>query len=337
LADRDKAGYYVRDGILYRKEKILGHEIEQLCLPRSRREQAIRLAHETYGGHLAAKKTKARLKLSFTWPTIAADVQSACEKCHVCQKRRRVTVYDRVPIAPVPCNEVVFDTFVMDCLGPIFPNQKVKFNYCLVLCDRVSRFPMAYALPSLSAKSVCNALMQMFQVTGIPSVIQSDCGTNFTCQLTQTFSNTLGCSPRFNVPGRPQQSGLCERLIGTLKNMISKVAVDHPKSWTKYLGYVLWALREVPNETTGVPPWLMVYGRIPRGPLAVLKENWIGLRDMPMSLGQTTVKYLNELRQNLEIASSYATKHGNCERQRYISHVIIYVLVKNRLPLVNIY
>jgi len=165
----------------------LGHKVEQLCLPRSRRSQAIRLAHETFGGHLAAKKTKARLKLSFTWSTIAADVQNACEKCHVCQKRRRVTVYDRVPIAPVPCNEVVFDTFVMDCLGQIFPNQKVKFNYCLVLCDRVSRFPMAYALSSLTAKSVCDALMQMFQITGIPSFIQSDCATNFTSQLTQAF------------------------------------------------------------------------------------------------------------------------------------------------------
>jgi len=72
----------------------------------------------------------------------------------------------------------------MDCLGPIFPNQKGKFNYCLALCDRVSRFPMAYALPSLTAKSMCNALMQMFQITGIPSFIQSDCATYFTCQLT---------------------------------------------------------------------------------------------------------------------------------------------------------
>ena len=140
LAERDKAGYYIRDGILHWKEQMLGHEVEQLCLRRSRRSQAIRLAHETYGGHLAAKKTKARMKLSFIWPTIAADVQNAGEKCHVCQKRRRVTVYDRVPIAPVPCNEVVFDTFVMDCLCPIFLNQKVKFNYCLVLCDRVQDF-----------------------------------------------------------------------------------------------------------------------------------------------------------------------------------------------------
>jgi len=101
--------------------------------------------------------------------------------------------------------------------------------------------------------------------------------------------------------------------------MISKVAVDNPRSWTKYLGYVLLALREVTNETTGVPPSLMVYRRIPRGPLAVLKENWSGSRDMPLSLGQTTVEYMNGLRQNLEISSSYATEHGNREQQRYIS------------------
>ena len=28
LAERDKAGYYIRDNILYRKENILGHEVE---------------------------------------------------------------------------------------------------------------------------------------------------------------------------------------------------------------------------------------------------------------------------------------------------------------------
>jgi len=88
-----------------------------------------------------------------------------------------------------------------------------------VLCDRVSRFLVAFCLPSLNAKCVCNALLQLIQIglTEIPSVIQSDCGTNFTSKLTRTFLQMLGCSPRFNVPGRPQQSGLVERLVGTLK------------------------------------------------------------------------------------------------------------------------
>ena len=129
----------------------------------------------------------------------------------------------------------------------------------------------------------------------------------------------LGCSPRFNVPGRPQQTGLCERLIGTLKNMISKVAVDHPKSWYKHLGFLLWALRETPHETTGVAPWLMVFGKLPRGPLAVLKENWCGQRDVPLSLGKTTAEYLEELKENLRIANSYAESHTQREQQRHIS------------------
>jgi len=66
LAKRGKAGYFVRDGTLYRKEKIIGKEFEQLCLSKRRRAEAIKLAHQVAGGHLAAKKTKERLKLSFT-------------------------------------------------------------------------------------------------------------------------------------------------------------------------------------------------------------------------------------------------------------------------------
>ena len=319
LASKGKAGYFVHDGILYHKERIFGQEVEQLCLPKTRRAQAIKLAHDTFGGHLASKKTKARLKLSFTWPTIAADVNRACEVCDYCQKHRRVTVYDRVPISPVPRSSTVFDCFVMDTLGPLFPNQNVKYNYCLVLIDSCSRYPVAFPLKSLTAKCVCNALLQMFQTTGIPSVIQSDCGTNFTSSLTKTFLSWLGCSPRFNVPGRPQQSGLCERLIGTLKSMISKVAIDHPKSWFNHLGYILWALREAPQESLGVPPWLVVYGRLPRGPLAVLKENWTGHRDAPLSLGKTTEEYLQDLRKNLETAESYASAHLKEAQRRYIS------------------
>jgi len=54
---------------------------------------------------------------------------------------------------------------------------------------------------------------------------------NFICELTKTFLSMLGCTSRFNVPARPQQTGLGERLIGTLQSVISKMAIDHPKSW----------------------------------------------------------------------------------------------------------
>jgi len=36
-------------------------------------------------------------------------------------------------------------------------------------------------------------------------------------------------------------------------------------------------------------------------------------------LGQSTAEYLTELRNNLEVASAYATEHGKREQQRYVS------------------
>ena len=104
---------------------------------------------------MSARKTKARLKLSFTWPTISIDVQRACETCDVCQKRRRVTIHDRVPISPIPRDGTVFDCWVIDIIGPIFPSQKLEYQYALVLCDSYSRYPVAFALRSITAKCVC--------------------------------------------------------------------------------------------------------------------------------------------------------------------------------------
>jgi len=58
---------------------------------------------------------------------------------------------------------------------------------------------------------------------------------------------------------------------------------------------------------------------MPRGPLAVLKENWTGQRDALLSLGQTTAEYLEELRKKLEIAETYVNSHAQRAQQRYIS------------------
>jgi len=144
--------------------------------------------------------------------------------------------------------------------------------------------------------------VQVFQQVGIPSTIRSDCASNFTSSLTTTFLKILGCSPNFNVPGRPQQTGLCERLIGTLKNLINEVASDNPKSWHKHLGFVLWAIRETPNATTGVSPALLAWGRVPRDLLAILKHTMTGKVELSLNLRKTASEYLEELRRNLEKA-----------------------------------
>jgi len=69
----------------------------------------------------------------------------------------------------------------------------------------------------------------------------------------------------------------------------------------------MWALREVLNETTGAAPYLLVYGRMPRGPLALLRETWMGDRELPVGFGKKAEKFLEELKDYLMSAQKYAT------------------------------
>jgi len=180
----------------------------------------------------------------------------------------------------------------MDCLGPLFSNQNVHYKYCLVLCECTSRWPVAYPLHSLSAKSACDALLTQFSLTGVPDVISSNNTTNFRGNLTTEFLKRLGCYSRFLTPAHLQACGLVKRLVGSIKSAIFKVANDHSKQWYIHWPCILWALRKSVNETTGIPPWLLAFGHLPRGPLAVLKDTWTGEEDVPLSLGKGVVKYL---------------------------------------------
>jgi transposase InsO family protein len=322
LARANKGDYFIYDGLLYHRDNILGQPVSQLCLPLKRRAEVLKLAHDIHGGHLSFRKSRDRLRLTFYWPTLKTDLLRHLQRCFECQTRARVTYRDRVPITPIPRAQTPFTHWVMDCFGPILGNQKIEYPYCLLLCCSATRFPWAHPLRSLTAKSVCDALLELFSFTGVASqcVISSDQGSNFTAQLTREFMKRLGVSPRFNTPGHPQASGLCERLVQSTKNIVSKLARNSPSSWHKYVNCAMWALREVPNETTGVAPFMLVFGHLPKGPLAILKEHWSGETDLPLDFGKSTTEYLADLRDKLETAQSYATSHTQRAQNRYANH-----------------
>ena len=56
-----------------------------------------------------------------------------------------------------------------------------------------------------------------------------------------------------------------------MRKLINKEGRD----WDQLLPYVLFAYREVPHSTTGFSPFELLYGREVRGPLDILKEEWV--------------------------------------------------------------
>jgi len=89
---------------------------------------------------LKGLKTGDIIRLSFYWPTLVSDRKRHCMTCVQCHKRARSTVYDRVPISHIARADEPFTHLSMYCMGPLFPNQKVQYNYCLLMVDSTTRW-----------------------------------------------------------------------------------------------------------------------------------------------------------------------------------------------------
>ncbi|GFW49165.1 retrovirus-related Pol polyprotein from transposon opus [Trichonephila clavipes] len=233
---------------------------------------------------MGPKKTLERIKYSFFWEGLMADVRKFCESCKECQLTRSVRIKDRSPITPVARPELPFQVVNMDLIGPIDPPSSKGHKYILCLVDQHTRWGEAVPLTSLSAKVTCEALLSIFSRTGIPNVVASDNGTNFAAELTKEFEKRIGSSPRFSTPGYPQSNGLVER--------------------------------EISRSTTGVSPFQLLYGRQPQGPLPILKSTWTGKHNNLQLCTTPVSKYLKDLKCKLEKAAEQAKLVSTVQQEK---------------------
>ncbi len=140
--------------------------------------------------------------------------------------------------------------------------------------DYATRYPEAVALRNISAKSVAEALFSMISRVGIPKEILTDQGTAFMSRTIRELYELLGIKSIRTSVYHPQTDGLVERFNRTLKTMIRKFVHEDAKNWDKWLEPLLFAVREVPQASTGFSPFELLYGRQPRGVLDVLRETW---------------------------------------------------------------
>ena len=53
------------------------------------------MGHDSFGGHMGFKRTKARISYTFYWPGLREDCLRYVETCVACQMKARVTYRDR--------------------------------------------------------------------------------------------------------------------------------------------------------------------------------------------------------------------------------------------------
>ena len=194
----------------------------------------------------------------------------------------------------MPIIDEAFSRIAMDMIGPLDRTNSGN-KYILVVCDYATRYPAAIPLRNIDAETTSEAMVEVFTRYGIPREVLTDQGSNFMAELMQRVLELLQVSHIKTSPYHPQTDVLVERFNGTLKKMLNKFAQEHPKEWDKLIPYLLFAYREVPQESTGFSPFELLFGRHVRGPLDVLKESW----ETKHKVGDDVLTYVTEMREKL--------------------------------------
>ncbi len=88
----------------------------------------------------------------------------------------------------------------------------------------------------------------------IPKEILTDRGTAFISRTICELYELLGIKSVRTSVYHPQTDGLVERFNRTLKTMIWKLIHEDAKNWDRWLEPLLFAVREVPQASTGFSP-----------------------------------------------------------------------------------
>ncbi|XP_030271930.1 uncharacterized protein LOC115581177 isoform X1 [Sparus aurata] len=300
-------GYFLQDGILVRKwvphgECFVGDEIVQVVLPLKRRPTVLQIAHDGVSGHLGVRKTYDRVLRHFYWPRLKKDISAFIKTCHTCQLTGKPNqVIKPAPLYPIPVAEHPFEHLIVDCVGPL-PRSKSGSNFLLTVMCQATRYPAAFPLRNITTKSVVKALTQFMSTFGIPKVIQSDQGSNFTSKLFAEVLQQLNI--RHSQSSAYQSQGALERFHQTLKSLLRAYCTELDRDWEEGLPWLMLSAREVSQESLGFSPNDLVFGHTVRGFLASLQSDWKS-KEAPQNL----IDYVNGFRHRLYQANKLAKEN----------------------------
>ncbi|KAK0146674.1 Retrovirus-related Pol polyprotein from transposon 412 [Merluccius polli] len=170
---RDKAdhGYSIQNGLLVCRwsphvDTDVADQVLQVVIPVEYRDLVLKTAHGDTSGHFGVRKTYNRVLQHFYWPRIKRDVARYVKACHACQLAGKPNVSVKpAPLQSIQSVGTLFEHLIIDCVGPLPPSKSGNVYLFTVMCQ-ATRYPGAYALRTITTRSVVKSLSQFISIFG---------------------------------------------------------------------------------------------------------------------------------------------------------------------------
>ncbi|XP_038069803.1 uncharacterized protein K02A2.6-like [Patiria miniata] len=197
---------------------------ERIVFPRTMHLEILDCIHQ---GHLGITKCRARAQMSVWWPGLSKGIEEMVTKCTTCAKER--------PQIKEPLMPASFPSRPWERLGmSLFQHFG---NVYLLVIDYFSRWIEVKQLNEQTSHSGIAALKPIFAVHGIPNIVMSDNGPQFSAKTFQQFAAMYGFVHATSSPRYPQANGEAERAVRTAKALLKKNS-------DPYLALLTWCIDE---------------------------------------------------------------------------------------------
>ena len=166
------------------------------------------------------------------------DCAAWVKTCTECSMKLNPRPWPTARLTPIPL-ESAFSRVAIDCLGP-FPICHSGNRYILVITDYLTRWPEAFALPTIDAPTIARVFLdEIVARHGCPRILLSDRGSNFLSHLVREVCRLLDCKKVQTSSYHPACNGLVERFNSVLSKSLSMYVSKNQKDWDVFIPSVL--------------------------------------------------------------------------------------------------
>ncbi|UYV74135.1 hypothetical protein LAZ67_11002219, partial [Cordylochernes scorpioides] len=207
----------VQDGIIQKNDRIV--------IPNKLRAEMIMKTHQ---GHIGINSSMRRARDNIFWPGMNAQIRQEIENCSICLSNSQNQVREPMKshkIPNYPWERISLDIF-----------EIFKQNY-LIIVDHYSDFFEVECLENTRSEYIIECCKRQFSRYGIPQIIVSDNGRQFTSTEFQKFSKEWQFQHSTSSPLHSQGNGKAEAAVKIAKNILKKSKQENSDFWQNLLNW----------------------------------------------------------------------------------------------------
>ena len=245
----------------------------RLVIPQKYIQQVLDDFHSNcLSGHPGINRMQKWLSKHFYFPRmypIIEEYVKSCETCNRVNPPNRTLGLMQQPTIPITRWSHISMDIVSGFTSTYFQGREV--DSALVVLDVFSNRVHFYPISNkFSGVDISKYILEIYYpLHGIPEVITSDRGPQFTAEIFMNLCSALQCSQKLCITNHHQSNGKVERMIRSLQHYLRSIVTEN-KDWAYYIPAAEFTLNSTPSMALGgLSPFEVDIGYVPHSPLTL--------------------------------------------------------------------